>query len=201
LFEAARGGRRPEEAVRYAATLYARALRALDAAGAGTPSQLADLLLALGEAQRRAGASTAARETFRRAGDVARSLGSADRLARAAIGLSLGTETIVPYAVDDRVVSALEESLRVLGSGEHAPVLRAAVTARLAAELHYGGSQERVASLAREAVAVPRRPGDEMARGFVLTYAHFALWSPCLDRGRANWLRARRTTTSASAVR
>src|SRR5262249_16761 len=71
-----------EEAVRH----YERALQALEHPGLVDETQGCKLLLALGEAQRQAGAYPQAMETFQRAADIARTRGFSEDLAHAALG-------------------------------------------------------------------------------------------------------------------
>ena len=161
---------------------YERALCAFELAEPADEQQRGERLLALGEAQRKAGDTAHARQTFRRAADLAQSRGEAEQLARAALGMGLGTEWIVPGVVDEALVGLLENALHALGEGDGG--LRAALLARLAAELHYAGSRERSLSLSRDALQMAWRVGDRKILAYALNWTHFALWGPENLHGR-----------------
>lgn len=72
-----------------------------------------ELLLALGTAQASTNDMISAKETFVRAADVARSAGSADHLARAALGY--GGSLVALPADDARLVPLLEEAMAAVG--------------------------------------------------------------------------------------
>ena len=97
-----------------AARLYQMALAALARLAARDEGTRCRLLLSLGEAQARAGNSPAAREAFLDAADVARPLGLAPELARAATGYG-GRIVWVRAGTDERLVPLLEEALAGLG--------------------------------------------------------------------------------------
>jgi hypothetical protein len=135
-----------EEAVAH----YGRALAVLELEGSGLGGRRRELLLALGSAQAEAGDTVGARKTLRDAATLARQLGDAGRLARAALGLSAaGVEY---WRVDWSLVGLLDEALGALGEGNLA--LRARVLSRLASSLYYSGETERWEALSREAVAL-----------------------------------------------
>lgn len=113
---AAGAGRRALAQLAYedAAGWYEQALKMWDVA---TPSeaQRCELLLALGDAQRRAGDNAAARAAFLEAARSARRLNAPTQLGRAALGVkAAGAETGV---VDEPLVWLLEEGLRGLRFG------------------------------------------------------------------------------------
>src|SRR5215207_4657981 len=85
---ARRAGGRAAELLAYeeAARLYRMALDALELKAPIDEAARCELLLALGDAQDRGGDLLGARETFARAGDVARRLDAPEQLARAALG-------------------------------------------------------------------------------------------------------------------
>ena len=98
------------EAVRF----YQLALQALEHQEPVDEAQRCTLLLALGEAQRKAGEHLAAQETFLRAADIARALGATESLVRAALGLERLTHQVgLPAAP---AVRLLEEALQGLGT-------------------------------------------------------------------------------------
>jgi class 3 adenylate cyclase len=172
-----------------AAGHYDIALQALDYQEAGedtaqrssTERQRCELLLALGEAQVRAGETRAANRSLLRAAGIARGLGAAEGpaamaelLARAALayhgtGLQAGE-------VDRELVGLLDETLAALDPADSS--LRARVLARLAQELYYSDSAERSRSLSREAVAMAERLGDPVVLATALRTRHTALRGP-----------------------
>jgi eukaryotic-like serine/threonine-protein kinase len=156
-----------------AARIYERTLRALDLVGLDGAKRC-DLLLDLGEAHHRAGAHARARSAFRRAADLARELGSPERLARAALGYGgpRGSFGIV----DETLVGLLEEALNAVGSRDDR--VRARLLARLAMELYFGGRAERRADLVDEALAIARRLDDPATIAYVLNARYAALWAP-----------------------
>ena len=89
--------------------------------------QRSDLLVALGEAQARAGDTLKAQRTFRVVADMAKRLNDAQRLARAA--LWYGGVGITAGGVDKTLVALLEDALRMLPKADGA--LRARALARL----------------------------------------------------------------------
>jgi predicted ATPase len=158
-----------EEAVRH----YERGLEALALQPSEEPTRMR-LLFALGDAAWRAGDAIKARDNFERAAQSARALGSAEALARAAVGFGrVSSET---GAVDHALVGLLEEALRGLDEGDSA--LRAALLARLAMALYFSREEERRAALSEQAVAMARRVGDPSALVFALITRHFVLWGP-----------------------
>ena len=190
FFQGIAGGADPQTAIRYAvqaaeravamvayeegARLYELALQALELAPTPDAAERGGLLLALGEAQTRAGDGPGARDTFTRAAEAARRGGSHERLARAALGFAgpWGTAGMT----DESVVRLLEEALAVVGDGDGA--LRARLLARLAVELVWTGARERRLALSADAVAMARRLGDARALAFALYGRHWALLGP-----------------------
>jgi tetratricopeptide (TPR) repeat protein len=157
-----------------AARLYKVAIEALDQA----PSDAAltcRLLLACGHAQNKAGDTLEAQETFRRAADTARALGSPHLLALAALGYGQPGQ-MAGGIVDNELVALLEEALEAVGDDE--PALRARLVARLAIELSFSEMRERRAELSGEAVELARKVGDTRGLGFALVARHWSLWGP-----------------------
>jgi len=162
-------GRAVEHAVRAAARgqellAYEEAVRTLVRArdavtAAGNPPALrARVLLALGEARIRRGETAAGKEDCREASVLARSLGDAELGAQAA--LTYGG-VFVFGVVDPVLVGMLEESLEELPPGDSA--LRARLMARLAAALQPNPKSSEPVAVAREAIAIARRLGDDGA--------------------------------------
>jgi len=177
------------EAVRY----YEQSLTILQstAFADGTPSledelRHCDLLLALGEARRRAGQgalgeTSAAKEAIVEAATIARRVRprvgaheTGRRLARAALGYR--GVLVDAGAVDTVRVGLLEEALDALGEGDSS--LRAQLLGRLATELYFADQPERRIALSREAVAMARRVGDADALAHALETSHLARWGP-----------------------
>ncbi len=109
---AARAAERSVRLLAYeeAAGHYERALQALDIGASADEERRCALLLRLGDARSRAGERTVARATFERAAEIARALGRADQLARAALGFGGRAEMGMPR--DDKLLALLEEGLR-----------------------------------------------------------------------------------------
>ncbi len=157
-----------------AAGHYERALQALELKEPPDEEQRCELLLALGEAQNRAGDRDRAKETFRQAADLSRKPGAAECLARAALGFAglfgeWGT-------VDERTLGFLEEALRALGEEDSS--LRAALLSRLAMELWFSGSPEPAEEPSRQAVEMARRLQDPEALLPGLWIRHLLLGGP-----------------------
>jgi class 3 adenylate cyclase/tetratricopeptide (TPR) repeat protein len=160
-----------EEAIAH----YGRALRAMDLREQGSRQERCSILLALGDAQERAGETADARETFRRAADLAKEIGDPEGMGRAALGFA-GREW-QPYGViDDQKIGLLEEALAAMP--EEDSVLRACVMGQLAHVLSFRGPPERTVSLSNEAVAMARRTEDPGALAAALDARHWALWKP-----------------------
>ena len=170
FFEAARGGE-GARAVRYcsiaarhaaaamafeeAAVLNGRALEALALSAPVHEATRYELLMALAQAQQRAGDHTLARETFMRAVKAARALASPERLARAAIA-STG---FIESKADDSRTSVLEEALAVLPP-QDSP-LRARILVLLANRVKTSERNwQRGWQLATEGIEMARRVAD-----------------------------------------
>jgi hypothetical protein len=142
------------------AELLARAAAYLPA---GRDVEKCELLLELAAAQIGAGQATLGRETALGAATIARRVGDAELLARAA--LRYGSVFVIAQ-VDRVLVGLLEEALAGL------PVtdvpLRARLLARLAAALQPADDPEHPITLAREAIEMARRVGDPRAQLEVL---------------------------------
>ncbi|MGH7822971.1 MAG: ATP-binding protein, partial [Candidatus Binatia bacterium] len=160
---ATRAGRRAAAALAYeeAAELYRRALAALELAPERDGRLRCDLLRALGAVLWKAADEPGAREAFRMAADVARSVDDPVRVAESALGLAgegSGRLWLQSGIVDEAVVDRIEEALRLLGGRDDR--LRAQLLAWLAVQLHYSRSPERSTALTEEAVTLARGVGD-----------------------------------------
>jgi DNA-binding SARP family transcriptional activator/tetratricopeptide (TPR) repeat protein len=150
-----------------AAIYYRQALKAREMAGGPPDAQQSELMIALGEAQRRAG-DPAHRETLLEAGRLAHQAGDAGLVASAALANRRGLFTRVG-TVDEERAAALETALEVVGRSDSPE--RARLLAALASELHFAHDERRV-ELGREGLAVARRLGDAPT----LAEAIMALW-------------------------
>ena len=165
----------PEEAVDW----YRQALE-LHTGAAGSEDVRAELLIRLGEAQRRAGEAVF-RETLLEAATRARRLGDTDRLVRAVLANNRGLHSDSGVVDYDRV-AALEAAVEALGESDSSS--RARVLATLAVELAYSGDWRRRHDLADEALAVARRVGDEATLARVLDLRHPTIQVPETIAGR-----------------
>jgi tetratricopeptide (TPR) repeat protein len=153
-----------------AAARYGRALELLGRMPGSDPAALCDLHLALGTARRLAGERDLYRDTFRSAAVLARGLGDAERLARAAIGFVFWNPIGL---VDESGMSLLEEALDALGRVD--TTLRVEVLSRLAHLLQSEDQPDRADQLLDEATERATRSGDPgslatawLFRGFTL---------------------------------
>jgi DNA-binding SARP family transcriptional activator len=155
-----------------AAAYYRQALELLDpAARPEGEAQCCELLIALGEAQRRSG-DPAYRQTLLDAAGLADHLGDSDALARAVLANSRGFFSI-SAGVDAPRVTALERALDRAAISD-SPV-RARLLANLADELVWSDQHERRQGLAAEAVVLARRSGDPVTLAYVLARRYPAL--------------------------
>jgi class 3 adenylate cyclase/tetratricopeptide (TPR) repeat protein len=140
------------EAVRF----YQLALQALEQQEPVDEVQLCSLLLALGEAQWKAGEHLEAQETLLRATDIARVLGVTESFVRAVLELGkLTTDVGLPGAP---AVRLLEEALRGLGAGDS--LLTAKALGGLARVLAITGEHQQAMIYAQQAVDMARRFAD-----------------------------------------
>jgi DNA-binding SARP family transcriptional activator len=145
-----------------AARLYEMALTLVD-----EPTARCDLLLALGEAQARAGNTPDSKQAFREAADLAEQLGRPERLGRAALGY--GGRIIWDVQRDDtHVVPLIERALAALGDEDRH--LRVKLLARVSAGplRHIRFPPERRFALSREALETARRMGDPATLAYAL---------------------------------
>lgn len=179
---AVRAGERASSLLAYeeAAGHYERALQALELRGADD-SMRCDLLLGLGDARWGAGEATRARETFQGAASLARRLGDAHRLARAALRygeVGFGGVYVEAWAFDETKVGLLEEALKALGDEESDLTVR--VKARLAPAMYFSpyDSRARREELSAGALEMARRLGDGATLAYALNARHLAVWEP-----------------------
>jgi tetratricopeptide (TPR) repeat protein len=155
-----------EDAIRH----YNMALSLLPAQA--DAQQRHELLLELGGAQYKAGDARAARGTFREAGDIARTIGSATGFANAALG---GAQIFAPI-IDEEMVTLLEEAIEWLGDED--PVLQSRLLSRLVIELSLSRDPARVSTLSEHALVMARRTGDRGALSAALSARRWSLWTP-----------------------
>jgi tetratricopeptide (TPR) repeat protein len=100
---------------------YGRALQVLELLPTPDPLRKCEVLLAKGDAESLIGSGSGdvpqARATFRQAAELARRAGSAEHLARAAIGMG-GPNPLWPFESESRIAH-LEEALAALPSGDN----------------------------------------------------------------------------------
>jgi tetratricopeptide (TPR) repeat protein len=157
-----------------AAGHYERTLQALDLVVPPDEAKRVDVLLALGDAQSRAGERERSRATFQRAADAARTLGRADLLARAAIGFGGRLEFGLPR--DDAALALLEEARAAIGDAH--PDLRVRIVSRLVGSAPYSDSLATRDALSRSAVELARRLDDPATLVVALGARAWALLGP-----------------------
>jgi DNA-binding CsgD family transcriptional regulator len=138
-------------------------------------AQRCKLLIALGEAQRQAGAYPQAMDTFQRAADIAHTLGLAEALAHAALGFE--ETTWRPGLPGDAAARLLESALAALG--EEDSTLKARVLGSLAKALVFTGAFEEATVIEKQAVEMARRLGDPATLAATLEARFFSSrWQP-----------------------
>lgn len=166
-----------EEAVR----LYHMALQATEFEESPDQVRRCDLLLGLGDAEMRAGDTPAAKETFQGAAGIARRIGLAEHLARAALGYG-GRFVWMRAANDRQLVPLLTDGLTAVG--EEDSHLRARLLARLAGALRDLPTPAPRDSMSLEAVEIARRLGDPATLAYALDGRYSAIWAPDTDDER-----------------
>jgi DNA-binding SARP family transcriptional activator/tetratricopeptide (TPR) repeat protein len=160
-----------EEALR----LFEMALEALGPYAAATAELRCELLLALADAQGRAGDDAGAKSTYSRTVDLARSAGLHEMLARGAAGYG-GRFLWTHELMDERLVPLLEEGLSALGESDS--VLRVQLLSRLAAALRHRPNREPRERIGEEAIQTARRIGDSATLAHALAGVEAALHAP-----------------------
>jgi predicted ATPase/class 3 adenylate cyclase len=166
-----------------AAKYYDQALSLLVHSNRDAEPLRCDILIALGDAQRRAG-DTGYRHVLDRAIEIARSLADAKHFALAVLGSGRPEH---PFAnanvIDQRLIALYEEAIALLGD-EDENLLRARLCAQLAGEMLYTPEHERRRDLSREAVTIARRCGDKAVLGQALHIYASAINEPATLRER-----------------
>jgi hypothetical protein len=169
-----------------AAVHYARGLELIDDEDSASAERRCELMLRLGDAYWRAGDALSARSTFEEAAALARRLGAAELLGRAALGYVTGLGGFLLFArfeVGGTAFELLEEALRALP--EHDSRLRALLLGRLAVEMYSANHPvERRLSISGAAIEMARRLGDREALGTALHARQWALATPDLISDR-----------------
>ena len=148
---------------------------AVDLLEPGDDAERVGLLIALGEAQRRAG-DVAHRQTLLAAAGHARARGDVEGLARAAIANSPGSKPSVFGITDRDRVAVLEAAVDAVGPGD-SPT-RARLLAVLALELFHTGDRARRLALSDASLAIARRLDDPGVLADVLVARPFAIGGP-----------------------
>ena len=158
-----------------AARFYQQAIDLLETSqGHDSGGERLDLLIRLGEAQRRAG-DPLHRDTLIAACRLARDRGDAEALATAALSNNRGMFAVIG-AVDEDRAAMLEAALEAQGPAE--TTLRARLLANLAVEVVYGKDRDRRQLLSAEALATARRLGEPQTLAHVLLARIVAIWGP-----------------------
>ena len=145
-------------------------LRTALAIGIDDPGERAGAYLELGEAAHRAGKADDALEAFTTAAVIARELGDARLLARAAIGHEDACWR--PGVADRGAVELLEEAAAALG--EEDSELRVGLLSGLARALDFQGRRERGAIVRTSAIEMARRLDDRPGLATVLMRAYWS---------------------------
>ncbi len=189
FFEAAAGGsaeqaiaaaRRAAErahallAYEESARLYEQALEALAIAAPDDAERRFELLAAAGAEHAAAGVRESARAHFRTAAGIARGLGRADLLARAALGYRGFGEMGLPPEPD--TLALLEEARDALGASD--PVLRSRLLSKLTGTAPYMLSMAQRDQLSGEALELARASGDLGALRDALGARYWACLGP-----------------------
>jgi class 3 adenylate cyclase len=154
-----------------AAGHYERVLQVLDLSDRPNEMERGGLLLALGDAQARAGDSDKAQQSFLGAAELGRSVGEVELLAHAALGVARFFQA---GFFNEQLAGLLEEALGVLGEGDSA--LRSMVLAQLAMSTYFVATRDKRMQLTGQAIDMAKRTGDKAALAFALNVRHQALW-------------------------
>ena len=168
-----------DDAVRY----YRQALDLLRLCEVGGHERT-ELLIALGEAERRAG-NPAYRETLLEAARQARQSEDHDALARAALANCRGSLMSLAGRIDRERLDMLEAALAAVGDDD-SPI-RARLMAHAALEQVWTGEREELARLADAAVTMARRLADPATLADVLLSSFYVIYNPASATQRMDW--------------
>ena len=135
-------------------------------------SDLLEVLLELGAAERNAGMTASSRRHFERGAEIARSAALPSAFGRCALGAA--TTVVTAGRVDWELVRLLEEAADWAPSGSE----RAVLQSRLAIELYWHQSGEQARAASRSALMTAEASGDSHAVGAALQSLQFTLRSP-----------------------
>jgi DNA-binding CsgD family transcriptional regulator/tetratricopeptide (TPR) repeat protein len=152
-------------------------LRTALALGIESDERRAEVYLALGDASHRAGKASDALDAFRTASDIARRVGDATLLARAAIGYEDACWR--PGIVDEGAVELLEEAVAELDRDDSE--LRVGLLAGLARAVDFQGDHDRASVVRDSAIAMARRLGDLAGLANVLVGSYWSLGATPLE--------------------
>jgi DNA-binding CsgD family transcriptional regulator/tetratricopeptide (TPR) repeat protein len=152
-------------------------LRTAIEVGVDDTAQQAGIFLELGTASHRAGKAPDALEAFASAAEIARELGDAELLARAAIGYEDACWR--PGIAMEESVELLEEAIAALGGGDDE--LRVGLLAGLARALDFRGERERGAIVRGNAVALARRLEHRPGLAKVLVRSYWSRGTSSLE--------------------
>jgi class 3 adenylate cyclase len=165
-----------------AASLYRRALELTAHIASPDPHLRCELLIDLGNAERRAG-QPAARRTLLEAVDCALELSDGDSASRAVFGAGRGGIFSLAGAIDAERVAVLRRTLELVGPAPTAQ--RARVLAALSAELVFDDEDPSAAERASdEALEIARELADPATLVTVVSLRMVALWRPDKVRER-----------------
>lgn len=154
-----------------AAAYLERGLAALEINDARNLDRRCDLLLALARTRAQALDEAALRQTSLQAAELARALGSGERLARAAYWFNAraiaGTLNPIGIALCEEALAACDDD---------APTLRALVMSTLARERAFGGEGIAAEPLSREALDLARSTDDPETLAVALMARYYTLW-------------------------
>lgn len=138
--------------------------------GIDDPVRRAELLIELGGARHRAGRALDALDALRSGADLARELGNAELLARAAIGYEAACWA--PMMIDQGAAELLEEATAALG--EERSELRVGLLSGLARALDLRGDHTRGVIVRADAVDLARRLGDRAGLAAALMRSYWS---------------------------
>jgi DNA-binding SARP family transcriptional activator len=144
---------------------------------AGEEVDRCDLMLALGEAQARAGDATASKQAFREAAELAERAGLAQHLAHAALAYG-GRFVWARASTDPAIVPLLDRALAAIGKQDS--LTRVRLLARLAASARDEPLGDRRARLGDEALRLARRSADPAALHWAIEGRWIAVEGPDL---------------------
>jgi DNA-binding CsgD family transcriptional regulator len=172
-----RAGRSADAALAFeeAINLFQNALDMLDTMSTDDPDRRCNLLLALGDAQRKANDYPRAMETFRAAADIARSRRMGVALAEAAYGYADTAWRQTPQ-LDPRSGLLLKEALDCLPEAELG--LRIKLMGSLARDRLHTGKVDEAKALASQAITMARRLDDPAALATSLAGLADLSWRP-----------------------